>query len=272
MGSAMLFPGKAMRSTARYATIVLLAATAWLGGAAGLHAQTFHINLEENFPIRVEDAYPSPYLEWEFEFPFRYDRTRDGKNLYELIPELAYGVVRNGDIAVAVPVRLGTADKTGSGDIELEGFYNFNNEGLILPAFALKGVAVLPTGRDSDGLDAHLLLIATKSITNRLDRLHFNVEFTNNADPLPEERDTRWAFIVGYSGRLGPDMLIVADVIREQERREDEASNIVELGLRRMVTPLAVVSAAFGAGFGDESPPFRFALGLQVILTPALFD
>ncbi len=259
-----------MNTTARHTVSLLLAVAVRAGGPAALPAQTHHINLEEGFPLRVEDAYASPYGNWEFELPFRYDRTRDERDLFELAPEIAYGIARNADVAVAVPVLLGSADKTGSGNIELEAFYNFNTEGLILPAFALKGVAVLPTGRDSDGLDTRLLLIATRSIGNRLDRLHFNVEFENNADPRPEERDDRWTFILGYSGRMGPDMMIVADVIREQERRKDEASNVVELGLRRMLTPLIVLSTAVGAGFGDESPPFRFVLGFQAELTPAL--
>lgn len=261
-----------MRTTAQYAASLVFIASVALAAAATLEAQTHHITLERGFPVRVEDAYPAAYREWELEVPLQYDRTRDGKNLYEAVPELVYGIIRNADVALSVPVRVGTADKTGSGDIELEAFYNFNNEGLSLPAFALKAGAALPTGRHSRGLDTHLLLIATRSITNHLDRLHFNIEFAHNADPRPDERDNRWAFIVGYSGRLGPDMMIVADIIREQEREEGEASNVVELGLRRMLTPLAVVSAGFGTGFGDESPPFRLDLGLQVLLTPALLN
>ncbi|MFW6201108.1 MAG: hypothetical protein ACOC8B_00900, partial [Gemmatimonadota bacterium] len=217
--------------------------------------QTHHINLEENFPLEVEDAYPGAYGSWELELPFRYDRTRDGRNLYELVPEVAYGIVRNADISVAVPVRFGTADRTGSGDIEVEAFYNFNTEGLVLPAFALEGAAIVPSGRDTDGVDTRLRLIATRSISNRLDRLHANVQYEHNDAPLPGEHDHRWLFILGYSGRLGPDMLIVADIIREQERMEDEAANVVELGLRAMIAPLVVGSAAFGTGFGDESPP-----------------
>lgn len=65
-------------------------------------------------------------------------------------------------------------------------------------------------------------------------------------------------------------MMLVADVVREQERREDEASNVVEVDFRYTLTPLIVASSALGAGFGDESPPFRFVLGLQVELTPAV--
>lgn len=254
----------------RYAAMLVLAAGVSLGAPMAVHAQTDHINLEEGFPLEVEDAYPSPYRNWEFELPFRYNRKRNERNLFLLAPELAYGIIRNADVSVAVPVRLGSADKTGSGNIELEALYNFNNEGLIFPAFALKGVAIFPTGRDSDGVDTRFRLIATKSISNRLDRLHLNVQFENNADPLPDERDDRWTFILGYSGRLGPDMMIVADVIREQDRKDGEESNVVEVGLRRMLTPLMVLSSAVGTGFGDESPRFRFVLGLQAALTPAL--
>lgn len=258
-----------MKTVARQIARLVLVACVCVTGPEVLHAQE-HISLEKGFPLQVEDAYPSPYRDWEFEISSLYDRTRDERNLFVLAPEIAYGIAPNADVAVAVPVFLGSADKTGSGDIELEAFYTFNTEGLIFPAFALKGTAIFPTGRDSHGVGSQILLIATKSISNRLDRLHFNVEFENNADPLPDERDNRWTFIIGYSGRLGPDMMIVADVVREQGRKEDEASNVIELGLRRMLTPLAVLSTAVGAGFGDESPPFRFVLALQAVLTPAL--
>lgn len=48
---------------------------------------------------------------------------------------------------------------------------------------------------------------------------------------------------------------------------EDREANLVEAGARWQLTPLAVLSAGAGAGFLDESPQFRFLVGVQHTLT-----
>ncbi|MFN7141083.1 MAG: hypothetical protein ACK4UN_17270, partial [Limisphaerales bacterium] len=69
--------------------------------------------------------------------------------------------------------------------------------------------------------------------------------------------------IIGYSRRLNADTLIVADFVREQERERGENSNIVEVGIRRQITPLTLIAIGLGAGIGEESPDFRATAGFQ---------
>ena len=232
-----------------------------------VHAQTDHFNLEEGLPTSVEDAYPTGFRNREFQIGPQYDRADGGEDRILLNPRLEIGLLRNTQLAVTVPVLLGSADKTGSGDIRVDALYNFNTEGLTLPALALAARADVPTGADRRGVDAEFTFVATRSISNWLDRLHLNVIYMRAGDPGPTERRDRYAVILGYSGRLGPDMILVGDVLREQEREEGVESNIVELGVRRQITPLLILALGVGAGIGDESPDVRLTLGLQRTLT-----
>lgn len=239
-----------------------LAASVVLASTA--HASD-HINLEPNLPLEVEDAYPTGYLNREFQLSARYERTAEGKNQYVVDPRLEYGFARNWQARIRVPFILGSGDKTGSGDIGAEIFYNFNTESLKLPAFAASVNVVAPTGRNSSGLDTSYKLIATKSLgyAEKLQRVHLNLTYFNNASPRPEERTTRYAAVAGYSQRVGPQTIFLADYVRQQEKQRSMTSNIVEVGLRYQQTPLTVLSVGLGAGIGNQSPDFRATLGLQ---------
>jgi len=159
-------------------------------------AQTDHSNLEEGLPIRVEDAYPTAHLNRELQLVPTYIRTRDGRDQVVLLPRFEFGLPRNWQWKISAPFLLGSAAKTGSGNVRIESFYNFNTEGSPLPALAIAGRAEFPSGRDSAGVDTMLKGIVTQSISNGLDQLHFNFEFNNNAGRREEERRNRYTAIL----------------------------------------------------------------------------
>jgi hypothetical protein len=229
----------------------------------GASAQTDHYNLEEGLPTRVEDAYPTAYRNREFQGLIRYERTREGGDRVLFNPRVEFGFARNWQAKISVPFLAGSADRTGSGDVRVEALYNFNTEGLRLPGIALSARADIPAGKDSAGLDTAAKFILTKSISNRLDRLHLNLELMHNAGRREDERSTRYAAILGYSTRVGPDTILVADFICEQERRAGENANIIEAGIRHQVTPRTVFTIGAGAGIREESPKFRISIGIQ---------
>lgn len=243
----------------------LICAAVFIGGlnVFTASAQTDHINLEEGLPTELEDAYPTAYRNREFQFFTRYERQRDGSDRVVLTPRFEYGLFRNAQVSVTVPFYTGSADRTGSGDIRIEAFYNFNTESRKLPAFAVVGRITAPTGKDSAGLDAAMKFIATKSISNRLDRLHLNLELERNAGARFDERNTLYRAIFGYSGRVGADTLFVADFVRRQERLRGENSNIIEAGIRRQLNPLTILTLGAGAGIGEQSPRFLISVGIQ---------
>lgn len=235
-------------------------------------AQSDFMNLENNFGVRLEDAYATAYRNREAQTYVRYERDAKGRNTTLLVPALEIGPFRNTQFSVAVPVRVGNGDRTGTGNIEVSGLYNFNTEGLYLPAIALAAQADIPTGLESSGLDYTLRFAATKTITRmRPTRIHANVRYTRNAQPstqlegseLMTERAERWVGIVGISTRLTPQTLIVVDFIREQFRLVGEMGNSVELGFRRQMTPRLVMSLGGTAGLGEQAPPFRANIAIQ---------
>ena len=224
-----------------------------------------HSNLEEGLPVEVEDAFPIGFRGRELQLSTRYERTDDDKNRFRIEPRLEVGVFRNAQVRVLAPFLLGSADKTGSGDVAGEAFYNFNQETIVLPAFSTAVQARFPTGRDRKGVEFQVKGILSKTIpgTSRFQRVHANVTWTGNASAGDEMRDSRWKGVLGYQLRVTSDWMLVADVLREEEREKGKASNIAELGFRVPLTPLIVLSAGVGAGFLDESPPFRATVGLQ---------
>lgn len=248
----------------RILTAFFLCASVPLGFITEAHAAD-HTNLEEGLPTEVEDAYPIAYKGRELQVQARYERTADGKNRLVLDPRLEYSFARNWQARINVPFRLGSADKTGSGDIGLEAFYNFNTESLSTPAFAVSARADLPTGKDSRGVDTQFKFIATKTLGagNRLQRLHLNLIYRHNAQAQATERSNRYAAIVGYSQRLNADTVGILDFVREQELKENKTANILEVGLRRQMTPLRTLAIGAGVGIGQDSPDFRLTAAFQ---------
>lgn len=245
-------------------TLLLSAVTA--------RAQSDFMNLENNFGVRLEDAYATAYRNREAQTYIRYERDAKGRNTTLLVPALEIGPFRNTQFSMAVPIRTGNGDRTGTGNIEVSGLYNFNTEGLYLPAVALAAQADIPTGLASSCLDYTLRFAATKTITRmRPTRIHANVRYTRNAQLLTSreggelmvERAERWVGIVGISTRLTPQTLLAVEFIREQFRLVGEMGNSAELGLRRQINPRLVMSLGGTAGWGEQAPPFRANVAIQ---------
>lgn len=222
------------------------------------------MNLEEGLPTEVEDAYPTAFGNREIQGQLRYER-KNGENVFGIQPQLECGFARNWQGKISLPFIAGGGDKTGSGDIGLEAFYNFNTESLKTPAIALSGRVDFPTGSNSSGVDTQLKFIATKTLGagELLQRLHLNLIYRNNAKAEVNERSNRYSGILGYSQRLGPDMLLVTDYVYEQDRERGKNSQILEVGVRRSITPLLVGSVGFGVGLNQDSPDFRLTGAFQ---------
>lgn len=244
---------------------ILLLAAAWFAAVPAAHAQTDHTNLEEGLPTRLEDAYPTAFRNRELQLRLGWERNDEGQDRGTLEPRLEFGIAPNAQLKVGAPFYLGDADRRGSGDIQIEGLYNFNQESLSLPAFALAGGIDIPSGEDSEGVDTTLKFIMTKTVDDaNLGRLHVNLEWGHNFSAQDDERDDTFAVVAGYSFRLNTDTMIVADFVREWEMERGKESNIAELGARYQLSPRWVLSGGVGIGIGDDSPDVRAIFGVQV--------
>lgn len=232
-----------------------------------------HTNTETGLPVVIEDAYVTKYGNIELQGYSRYDRTREdpkGPDRFELVPRLEFGPARNLQVTIEAPYRLGNATKTKEGDATVEALYNFNNEGVFAPAFAVLAGVSKPfgqKGRDG-GTETSLGLFATKSLGSIgrsyvPRRVSVNAIWYHNYDRLPEERQNRFRVGIAYAQPVSNDFVLVADVYRQTERMRGEATNMAELGTRFQLTPQTVLTAGAGAGFGDQSPRFRLLIGFQ---------
>jgi len=168
-----------------------------------------------------------------------------------------------------VPVIFGSEEIDNVSGIGLEGFYNFNQEGIYLPAFAVSGRVDAPVGENEsghlEGWDTTLKLLASKKLGSapQLNSVHVNASWKHNFEAKPDERENYYVAAIGYSQRVGPDTTMIFDYVREQEIEEDKDANLVELGFRHQITPLTLATVGAGAGIGEDSPDFRLTIGFQ---------
>ncbi len=238
---------------------------------AGLPASTYaidHDNLDEGRPLRLEDAYPIAHGELAIETGAGLSAQRKSwtRGLFPL--EVLYGLAPN------LQVSLGTTlftdprqieGQTKSGDLQLSGLYNFNQETLSLPALGLRVTVNMPTGTASSGVDVRVKGLVTKSF-DRLS-LHFNPAYEVFSGKQPFERNGRYELALGASYPVGAPKhtltTVLGDLFTEQAPRRGEPQIAgVEIGVRQQWTPWTVLDAGIGTEFAG--PPNRASVFLTV--------
>ncbi len=230
-----------------------------------------HRNLEEGIPTTLEDAFPIAYRSIEPQVSFNFDNDGKQGDEFHLEPELKWGVIKNGHLALSVPLLFGDGDREGSGDITLEGLYNLNGETHIFPATAFAVEAEFPTGEERKGVDTTVKGILTKGVHRT--RIHANAGFTNRGAARSTERDNRYTMTLGadhpmdfglFPRALGLNNLVIANVVAEQsEQRGEKLQWIAELGVRHQFNPWTVLAFGAGAGLSHGAPDVRFIIGYQ---------
>lgn len=255
-----------MKKMKKQSIIVVGLALSYLFTGSRLSGAAELLTVESGIPLEVQDAFPTAYMNREWQALGRYEQTADGKDLWLLESRLEYGFARNWEASVHVPFEFGNGvSDEGIQDVGIDALYNFNTETRFLPALSLSGGVEFPTAEDSHGVDTELSVLVTRTLgwSTLVQRAHFNLSWLRNAGARDEERDNRYKAVVGYDIRLGPDTLLIADYVWEQEMERGLTSNIAEIGLRRMLNPLTALAVGVGFGLDDESPDFRATLGLQ---------
>jgi hypothetical protein len=225
-----------------------------------------HTNLDENHPLQLQDAYPVSQGEFVVEagagFALRH-RSSD----HAFFPaQFVYGILPNTQMEIGTNLFTGPhdIDEPGkSGDVSIGALYNFNQETLTLPAFALKGSMQFPTGVDSSGIDSELNGIITKSF-HRLS-LSFNAGYQFIGGHNRDERNGRYKFVFGGGYPVGAPMhtrtILLSDVYLEQaSRRGVKKAFGGEIGLRHQLRERLILSVGFGSEFFGPSGRSLFFL------------
>ena len=241
-----------------YRRVMLLCLALLAGLPVGVYAID-HDNLDEGRPLRLEDAYPIAEGEVAIETGAGLSAQRKSRTRGLFPIEVLYGLAPN------LQVSLGTTlftdprqieEQTKSGDLQLSGLYNFNQETLNLPAFGLRMTVNTPTGTASSGVDARVKGLVTKSF-ERLS-IHFNPTYAVFSGTQPFERDGRYEMALGASYPLGAPKhtltTIVGDIFTEQApRRGDPQIAGVEMGVRQQWTPWTVLDVGIGTEFAGPT-------------------
>src|SRR5262249_14639715 len=202
-------------------TIVTITLLALVAVAVGPAIAIDHKNLDETRPLRLDDAYSISAGEIAVEAGAGATLQRRGPNRGVFPVELLYGAFPNFQLGIGTVVSTDPReidDRPKSGDLRLSGLYNFNQETLDLPAFALKLGLSAPTGIDSRGVTVELKGIVTRSI-ERLS-LHLNGGYEVTTDSRRDERDGRYKLAIGGSYPVGAPQFtratLVVDVFTQQ--------------------------------------------------------
>jgi hypothetical protein len=251
----------------RIATFALLVGLASAATADALD----HKNLDEGRPLRLEDAYPIAHGEFAIEAGAGFTLQRRGADRGLFPVELLYGPLPNLQVGVGTVLSTDPReidDRPKSGDLRLSALYNFNQETISLPAFAVKLGLDAPTGVSAHGFGVEAKGIVTKSI-ERLS-LHLNAGYEFITSSREDERDGRYKLAIGASYPIGAPRFtratLVGDVFAEQSLHRGEPTTVgTEVGFRYQLTPRIVWDVSVGTEFAGpaERSRFSFTTGLS---------
>jgi len=230
-----------------------------------------HKNLDEGRPVRLEDAYAIAHGEIAVEAGAGFTLQRRGVNRGVFPVELLYGPLPNLQIDIGSMLSTDPReidDRPKSGDLRLSALYNFNQETLVLPAFAVRVGVEAPPGVDARGFGVEAKGIVTKSIERLSFHLNAGYEFlTASRD---DERDGRYKLALGSSYPVGAPRFtratLVVDVFAEQSVSRREAPVVgAEAGLRYQLTPRIVWDVGVGTEFAGPArrSPFFLTTGFS---------
>jgi hypothetical protein len=246
------------------------AALAVVGAAASpLAAQLDYRNLDDHRPVRTEDAYTIERYAFEFMLPAEYGAGVSGERTLVLAPEVAYGIVMNGQLGLKLPVALrqddGAADEWGLAGPRLFALYNLNTEGPSLPGFALRTDVAFPIG----GLAGSGARLSVKAMATRgwgLTRLHVNAgaSFGSGGADAAVDAEPDWMVTAALDRTLLRHSLLFIGELAVLRMPGSSATEVTaSLGARYQLTPTLVLDGGVGRRLtSDAGPDFEFTVGL----------
>lgn len=235
----------------------LLASLAMVGAVCSAGAQEDFRAADADRPIRVEDAYPLKYLEWEWQLGSRTEWAEGGRYQASWLLELKTGIARNWQLGLEAHPAWTRAAAESSGGLEEFGghlLFNLNQETAALPALSVRADVVTPglgdVGREKAG--GRVLGIVTAS-RSRL-RLHGNAGYSW-ASAADGGDFWRAGLALDYPVGLF-SKLVLGDVYTEFPARGGDARVWGELGSRFQLTNSVVLD------FGLTSRLDEWAEGL----------
>lgn len=242
---------------------------ALLAAPALAEAQIDYRNLEDDRPALIEDAYAIERHAFEFLAPWRYGRDRNGGNAHAFVPEIEYGILRNAQLGLKLPIAgasTGSGRDWGISGLRLFALYNFNTESRLLPAFALRTDATFPVGSlAGEGTRLTVKGIATRSWGRN--RLHLNGAYAFGRDrPLgaAEAAHKWWYGLAADRTLFRQSTLVLAEVYALRSIAAEPVQVNASVGLRRQLTPFTVLDLGVARRLRDAAgPDYEVTIGFS---------
>lgn len=241
---------KQMKTAPRGWSSRFLAATGLLLSPALASAQIDYRNLDDDRPTLIEDAYPAERFAFELLVPWRYGRDRHGGSVHAFIPEIEYGILRNAQLGLKLPIAGARGGADGGRDWGLSGLrlfalYNFNTESRVLPALSLRSDLNFSLGSlAGEGTRVSVKAIATRSWGRN--RLHLNGAYTFGPEGrlAAAEAAHKWWYGAAADRTLyRQSILLVGEVYALRSSSSEPTQVNASVGMRYQVTPYLVFDA-----------------------------
>lgn len=193
-----------------------------------------------------------------------------------ITPSLVWGAGDGLEVFAQVPITfgdggdVGAADE-GNADTRLGFTWRFREPMDNWPAMALRTTFRVPTGNNSDGVDAEFRLILTNEYDSGI-RSHMNgFVTTTNGDNDENLREFQWGFIIGLDGPLCADGAVrwVADYVHNSGLHNGSNDiDMVELGWEWDKTATEKIGFALQIGLDHthDTPDFGAKLSYAYAL------
>ncbi len=231
-------------------------------------AQLDYRNLDDDRPVRVEDAFPVERYAFEGIAPYRFARAPGGAMTHAVVLELAWGAVLSGHAGVKLAFvdTEGPAGRTrGIAGGRVFAFYQLFTESPGLPAVALRADAFLPAGSlGGDRVRGELKLIATRSFGRN--RLHVNgaVGLGPDGSPPAAEGASRWWAGAALDRTLiRQSLLLVAEAHVVRDARGDPLEVNAGVGARWQWTPTLVLDLGVSRRLRANGPDVALTFGVS---------
>ncbi len=247
--------------------MVPVVALAMFLGASRARAQDDFRHVDDRRPLRVEDAYPIKFREWEWEIGVDAATAKGGDYEVMSILELKTGVARNFQVGVEIHSAAGREAGTTQSGVEafaMHLLFNLNQEGRVMPAVAVRGDFATPGIGDigNTGISGRLRGMATRSVGGF--RVHANGAHTWAADG---DGGSFWSAGLALDHPLGlSSRLVLGDVYIEVPSGGGDARVWADFGSRWQLTKALVLDVGLFSRL-DEWTAGTPNLGLTVGLS-----
>jgi hypothetical protein len=230
-------------------------------------AQEDFRSLDAGRPIRITDAYPVRYLEWEVQLGVRGTLAETGRGAAGSF-ELETGLFRNTELGIGFEPafsRVSGRSSTGIESFSSHALYNFNQESWSWPAFSVR-LDVDAPGGGSLGREAwryEATAIATRTFASRA-RIHANAGYA--AAGLVDGGDS-WVGGIALDAPLGLfSRLLAGDVYVEVPVDRGRTRVLAEIGTRLQLSNLSVLDIGLGGRldeWADGRSNVQLVIGLS---------